>query len=102
MVVSSVENPNSNYPFTQNGDTWELDLTQVDDGKHSITLAADGKESRSILDYPDADFIWDDALIYMVMTDRFVNGNTSNDAPSGAEAEADWMGGDLEGVTQND
>ena len=35
------------------------------------------------------------------MTDRFVNGNTSNDgAPSGAEAEADWMGGDLEGVTQ--
>ena len=31
----------------------------------------------------------------MVMTDRFVNGNTSNDgAPSGAEAEADWMGGD--------
>ena len=37
----------------------------------------------------------------MVMTDRFVNGNTSNDGPSsGAEPEADWMGGDLEGVTQ--
>ena len=102
LVVSSVENPNSNYPFTQNGDTWELDLTQLDDGKHSITLAADGKESLAVFwTGPDADFIWDDALIYMVMTDRFVNGNTSNDgAPSGAEAEADWMGGDLEGVTQ--
>ena len=102
LVVSSVENPNSNYPFTQNGGTWELDLTQLQDGKHSITLAADGKESLAVFwTGPDADFIWDDALIYMVMTDRFVNGNTSNDgAPSGAEAEADWMGGDLEGVTQ--
>lgn len=102
LVVSSVENPNSNYPFNQNGDTWELDLTLLDDGKHSITLAADGKESLAVFwTGPDADFIWDDALIYMVMTDRFVNGNTSNDgAPSGAEAEADWMGGDLEGVTQ--
>ena len=102
LVVSSVENPNSNYPFTQKGGTWELDLTQLQDGKHSITLAADGKESLAVFwTGPDADFIWDDALIYMVMTDRFVNGNTSNDgAPSGAEAEADWMGGDLEGVTQ--
>ena len=102
LVVSSVENPNSNYPFTQNGGTWELDLTQLQDGKHSITLAADGKESLAVFwTGPDADFIWDDSLIYMVMTDRFVNGNTSNDgAPSGAEAEADWMGGDLEGVTQ--
>ena len=102
LVVSSVDNPNFNYPFIQNGDTWELNLTQLEDGKHSITLAADGKESLAVFwTGPDADFIWDDALIYMVMTDRFVNGNTSNDgAVSGAEAEADWMGGDLEGVTQ--
>ena len=102
LVVSSAENPNSDYAFTQNGNTWELDLNTLQDGKHSITLAADGKESLAVFwSGPDADFIWDDALIYMVMTDRFVNGNTSNDgAPSGAEAEADWMGGDLEGVTQ--
>ena len=102
LVVSSVQNPNSDYAFTQNGTVWELDLNQLQDGKHSITLAADGKESLAIFwTGPNADFVWDDALIYMVMTDRFVNGNTSNDgAPSGAEPEADWMGGDLEGVTQ--
>ena len=102
LVVSSVENPNSDYAFTQNGATWVLDLTQLPDGKHSITLSADGKESLAVFwTGPNADFVWDDALIYMVMTDRFVNGNTSNDgAPSGAEPEADWMGGDLEGVTQ--
>ena len=28
---------------------------------------------------PHASFVWEDALIYMVMTDRFVNGNQSND-----------------------
>ena len=102
LVVSSVENPNSDYAFIQNGATWVLDLTQLPDGKHSITLSADGKESLAVFwTGPNADFVWDDALIYMVMTDRFVNGNTSNDgSPSGAEPEADWMGGDLEGVTQ--
>ena len=102
LVVSSIENPNSDYAFTQNGATWVLDLKELPEGKHSITLSADGKESLAVFwTGPNADFVWDDALIYMVMTDRFVNGNTSNDgSPSGAEAEADWMGGDLEGVTQ--
>ena len=102
LVVSSAENPNSDYAFNQNGNTWELDLNTLQDGKHSITLAADGKESLAVFwTGPNAEFIWDDSLIYMIMTDRFVNGNTSNDGtPSGAEAEADWMGGDLEGVTQ--
>ena len=102
LVVSSVENPNSDYAFIQNGATWVLDLTQLPDGKHSITLSADGKESLAVFwTGPNADFVWDDALIYMVMTDRFVNGNTSNDgSPSGAEPEADWIGGELEGVTQ--
>ena len=102
LIVSSVENPNPDYAFMQNGATWELDLSQLTDGKHSINLTADGKESLAVFwTGPDADFVWDDALIYMVMTDRFVNGNTSNDGPSsGAEPEADWMGGDLEGVTQ--
>ena len=26
-----------------------------------------------------ADFVWEDALIYMIMTDRFVNGDSGND-----------------------
>ena len=37
----------------------------------------------------------------MIMTDRFINGNASNDGqPTGAAAGADWMGGDFEGVTR--
>ena len=36
----------------------------------------------------------------MIMTDRFINGNMSNDNPTNSAASgADWMGGDFEGVT---
>ncbi len=47
-------------------------------------------------------FDWRDAVIYMVMTDRFRDGDPSNNpAPSPtAEPTADFHGGDLRGVTQ--
>jgi neopullulanase len=47
-------------------------------------------------------FDWRDALIYMVMTDRFRDGDpTNNAAPSaGADPGAEFKGGDLRGVTQ--
>jgi glycosidase len=46
-------------------------------------------------------FDWRDALIYMVMTDRFRDGDpTNNPAPSpGADPGAEFKGGDLRGVT---
>ena len=64
--------------------TWTYDVSGFDDGKH--TLKIDGFDVDGISAYdllvpfwtgPSADFEWQDALIYMVMTDRFVNGNTS-------------------------
>lgn len=47
-------------------------------------------------------FDWRDALIYMVMTDRFRDGDPANNpgASPGAEAAADYHGGDLRGITQ--
>ena len=88
--------------------TWTLDLAGFADGKHTLHLegmADDGVVAEDLL-LPfwrgqGADFVWDDALIYMLMTDRFVNGNTSNDPsplPNAAQG-ADWMGGDFTGVT---
>jgi alpha-amylase len=36
----------------------------------------------------------------MIMTDRYINGNISNDNPTNTATHgADWMGGDFEGVT---
>lgn len=87
--------------------TWHLDLSELTDGKH--TLRIDGADVEGHLAYdllvpfwvgPHASFVWDDALIYMVMTDRFVNGNQSNDGDlTNAADGADWLGGDFAGVT---
>ena len=88
--------------------TWTYDLSRLDDGKHTFKIEGfdvDGNPAYDLLipfwTGQSADFEWQDALIYMVMTDRFVNGNTSNDEPlTGAAQGADWQGGDFAGVTQ--
>ncbi|MED5267887.1 MAG: alpha-amylase family glycosyl hydrolase, partial [Candidatus Thermoplasmatota archaeon] len=102
LKVTASENPNSSFEFVQNGPTWELDLSTLPDGKHTIGLSSDGEEQLAVFwTGAQSEFIWEDALIQMVMIDRFVNGNTSNDGlTSGSSFEADWQGGDLQGVTQ--
>ena len=88
--------------------TWTLPLSSLEDGKHTLKIEGFDTEGHPSYDLlvpfwtgPHADFVWDDALVYMIMTDRFVNGNTSNDGTStGAAQGADWQGGDFAGVTQ--
>ena len=51
-------------------------------------------------------FNWADATVYFVITDRFFNGDPSNDHPygragDGAQEIGTWHGGDLAGLTQN-
>ena len=86
---------------------WTFDLSHLSDGKHTIHLECydvNGNEAYDLL-VPfwigeGSSFEWNDALIYMVMTDRFVNGNTSNDGNTTFAAHgADWLGGDFAGVT---
>ena len=102
LKVTASTNPNSSYEFVQNGSSWELDLSTLPDGKHTIGLKSDGYEQLAVFwTGAQSGFTWEDALIQMVMVDRFVNGNTSNDGvSSGSSFEADWQGGDLQGVTQ--
>ena len=61
------------------------------------------KEAEKI-EKAQAPFTWDGANIYFMLTDRFNNGDTSNDINFGREKETavlrDFMGGDLKGVTQ--
>ena len=88
--------------------TWTLDLSTLPDGKNTLHITGedvDGNQAEDLLlpfwNGPQADFVWEDALIYMVMTDRFVNGDSTNDPLATNAAEgADWLGGDLLGVTQ--
>lgn len=97
----------TNSELSVSGDTIRLNLSGISNGKHVVNVvaaAANGTMSESLL-LPfwmeETSFSWNDAVIYMVMTDRFKNGNTSNDpAPSDASQGADWEGGDFAGVHQ--
>ena len=88
--------------------SWTYNISGLEDGKHTLTIEGFDVNGNPAYDLlvpfwtgPNADFEWQDALIYMVMTDRFVNGNTSNDESlTGAAQGADWQGGDFSGVTQ--
>lgn len=105
-----VSRPLTASEFSFNGDTWELDvnLSGLADGKHTISAVMPnmgGTASNNLLVpvWIEADaFDWRDAIIYMIMTDRFRDGSSANNAPptAGAVPTADFMGGDLQGVTQ--
>ncbi|HHW69996.1 MAG TPA: pullulanase [Clostridiales bacterium] len=50
------------------------------------------------------DFDWDEAIIYFLLTDRFMNGDPTNDDPNGEQYDKShpetYHGGDLKGVTE--
>jgi glycosidase len=96
--------------------TWKTDtsggidfaVTGLAKGKHTLSLqAVDGKNRNAKpIDLPfwveDEPFDYQDGLLYMIMLDRFANGDRSNDKPVGApvDYDADWHGGDLVGALQ--
>ena len=81
-------------------------LSGLADGKYRLLLTpraqsgATGEPLRLVFWIESEPFDWNDALIYMVMTDRYRNGDSSNDAPAtpGADPRGDWQGGDLDGL----
>lgn len=46
------------------------------------------------------DFDWDEAIIYFMVTDRFYDGNTSNNQQVDKSQASNYHGGDFAGVTQ--
>jgi glycosidase len=88
--------------------TFAVELEGLESGRHVLSVRARDALSREAdpIDLPfwieEKPFDWRDATMYMVMVDRFANGDRSIDMPVGAPVEypADFHGGDLVGVTE--
>ena len=85
-----------------------LKLADLPDGKHRVVVTvagADGLKGEAVHlpFWIEAEpFQWEDALIYMVLTDRFRDGDAGNNPGTTAMADprGDWKGGDLVGLKQ--
>lgn len=83
-----------------------IELAGLAAGKYRVTVtpaSADGRVGeplRLVFWIEDAAFTWDGALIYMVVTDRYADGDPGNNpgATPMADPRGDWQGGDLLGL----
>lgn len=87
---------------------YDVSLTDLSPGRHVLSVRVTDAMDRAAepVDLPfwiEAEpFEWRDALMYMMVVDRFANGDTDIDAPVGAPVEypADFHGGDLWGALE--
>jgi len=80
------------------------DATVVADGSVTVTPASEGLVLLERAGSAPAAFRWKNALVYFAITDRFQNGDPSNDGSygrqgDGADEIGTWHGGDLAGLT---
>lgn len=86
-----------------------ISLDALEDGKYTVVVygkTKSGKTSepvRLVFWIEQETFAWKDAIIYMVMADRYRDGDPTNNAPATpmADARGDWKGGDLQGLRQS-
>lgn len=84
----------------------QIELSDLAPGKYTVRVDAvddTGLTAENLLlpFWIEAEsFSWEDAVLYMVMTDRFVNGEPANDqaGSTGVVSSGDWEGGDLNGL----
>ncbi|EYF00903.1 alpha-amylase family glycosyl hydrolase [Chondromyces apiculatus] len=86
-----------------------VQIAGLDDGKYRVVLhpltstGCAGEPLRLVFWIEEEAFSWKDALVYMVVTDRYRDGEPGSNAPVTplADPRGDWMGGDLVGLTQS-
>ena len=79
--------------------TLEITITEEDGTSHTEEIAIEILP-REIKD--DTDFDWDEAVIYFLLTDRFKDGDPSNNDPNGENYDTShpetYHGGDFQGI----
>ncbi len=91
--------PASADSVSVDGQELEINLEGLAKGIHDVRVEV-GDEVYLLKVYVGISTDWREAILYFVMTDRFVNGSPGNDKPV---ADVDWrtnyQGGDFAGVT---
>jgi len=83
-----------------------IELKGLATGKYNLRLRATDKKGRAadevLLPFwvEKEAFQLRDGLLYMLMIDRFANGDTKIDKSAGCKYASDWHGGDLTGATE--
>ena len=95
--------------------TWTLTAHDLAPGKYSVLLRArttTGERPRALFaplwigQGGYADFGWKDAILYQILTDRFLDGDSRNNLDNGVgdlarvdDPRSRWQGGDFAGIT---
>ena len=110
-VKASLDNggvPAGSFEIDPSAGAIDFSFTGLAKGKHTLslrTLDKKGRESEPV-DLPfwveDEPFDYRDGVLYMMLIDRFANGNKATDKPVSGPVhyDADWHGGDLEGALE--
>jgi len=109
--AATISNESSNSSSTSESDENVLKVKMDDNGELSYSAPKGGSYGEVTYD-ENRTFSWDNASVYFVVTDRFVNGDTSNDHSYGRgldkngspianyqNKEGYFHGGDLKGLT---
>ncbi len=78
--------------------TKQIPVTLTDIYGHTYTTSASVQVTER--DKSDGDFDWDEAIIYFTVTDRFFDGDTSNNDGVDTDGSLSYHGGDFEGLNQ--
>ena len=85
---------------TASGDELVVSMDNLDRGIHDVRVTHAGV-TLLLKVYIGVSPDWRDTVLYFVMTDRFHDGDPSNNNPvAGVDPRVNWSGGDFEGVRQ--
>ncbi len=87
--------------------TFSISESNLEENKYSYLfriIDVNGINSKSLfvpIWIEKTKFVWKDAFIYQIMTDRFYDGDKSNNSPvEGVDFDKNWQGGDFKGITE--
>ena len=69
-----------------------------------VFLLSCQQNTEQVSEEKEAPFLWENATVYFMLTDRFNNADSTNDQNYGRKADGaplrSFMGGDIKGVTE--